>query len=56
MIKFKYIRKENRDTNFYDIGTKWCVNITKQRISTIIWNKWFLNNRFILYVLKNNIS
>jgi len=51
MIKIKYVRKTNRNTEFYNVGTKWCINITKKIYYQITWCKWFFNNRFVIYKL-----
>lgn len=51
MIQIKYIKKENRNTDFYDVGKVWCLNITKKKYYKIVWKKSFLNNRFIIIKL-----
>lgn len=54
MIRLRYILKENRNTDFYDIGMAWSTNITKQITHIIVWNKWFFNRRFVIFNLKCN--
>lgn len=46
MIWAKYVWKENRTTNFYDVGTKW-FNTHK-----IVRVKWFFNKMFVIVILK----
>jgi len=48
-----YVRKENRTTYYYDVGAIWCLHI-KKPLYKIVWNKWFLNRRIVLCILKNN--
>ena len=51
-IRIRYIVKENRQTDYYDVGKIWCTNITKQNYSEIVWNKWLFNRRIVLFVFK----
>lgn len=51
MFQIKYVKKENRNTDFYDVDKVWCLNITKKLYYKISWKKSFLNNRFIIIKL-----
>ena len=45
MIQVKYILKENRETDFYDVGKIWFGSYK------VIWNKWLLCNRILVLKL-----
>ena len=42
MIQVKYILKENRNTDFYNVGKLWFAT------HKITWNKWLFGNRFCI--------
>lgn len=52
MIDIRYVKKQNRTTDFYDVGKIWCLNITKHQYYKIVWNKWFFDKRFVIFVLR----
>jgi hypothetical protein len=53
-ISLRYVVKENRTTDYYDVGKIWCLNITKQNYYKVVWNKWLFNRRIVLFILKRN--
>lgn len=55
MLRIRYIRKPNRTTNYYDVGKVWCFNITKKEYYRVTWNKYLLNKRIVIFILKRNI-
>lgn len=55
-LRIRYVRKINRDTNYYDVGKVWCLNITKKYYYRIVWNNWFFNKRIVIFVLKQDIN
>ena len=60
-IKLRYIPRENRETEYYDVGKIWFYltkkrspYLTKKRSPfKIIWNKWFFNKRIVLFICKS---
>jgi hypothetical protein len=46
MIHIKYIFKENRKTDYYDVGKIW---FNKH---VIVWNWWLLNKHFCIIKYK----
>lgn len=42
MIFVKYILKQNRNTDYYNVGKIWFGT------HKIIWNKWLLSNRICI--------
>ncbi len=51
-IRLRYVVKENRTTDYYDVGQTWCLNITKKDYYKIVWNKWLFNKRMVLFIFK----
>jgi hypothetical protein len=54
IIRLRYVVKENRTTDYYDVDRVWVLNIRKRSYYKIIWNKWFFNRRIVLFILKRN--
>jgi len=51
-IRLRYVVKENRITNYYNVGAVWILDITKITLYKIVWNKWLFNKRIVLFILK----
>ena len=52
-IRIRYIVKENRQTDYYDVGQIWIDGFPKKNKMKIVWNKWFFNRRIVLFVFKS---
>jgi len=52
-IRIRYVVKENRQTDYYDVGENWILNFpSKRKLCKIVWNKWFFGRRIVLLVFK----
>lgn len=51
-IRLRYVVKENRTNDYYDVGTVWVLNLTKRIHYKIVWTKWLFNKRMCLFILK----
>jgi hypothetical protein len=52
-IKLRYIPRENRETEYYDVGKIWFYLTKNRKPFKITWNKWFLNRRIVLFICKS---
>lgn len=56
MIRIRYVRETNRNTDYYDVGKVWCLNIKKQEYYRVSWSKWLFNKKIVLFVLKRDFD
>ena len=52
-IRIRYVVKENRKIDYYDVGQVWLADFPKKSIYKIVWNKWFFNRILVLFILKS---
>ena len=51
-IRIRYVVKENRTNDYYDVGQVWLAEFPKNNKMKIVWNKWFFGRRIVLLVFK----
>jgi hypothetical protein len=52
-IKLRHIPRENRETEYYDVGKIWFYLAKNRKPFKITWNKWFFNRRIVLFICKS---
>ena len=50
-IRIRYIVKENRANDYYDVGQVWLADFPKKVIYKIVWNKFLFNKRIVVFKL-----
>lgn len=53
-IRMRYVVKENRTNDYYDVGQVWLADFPKKSIYKIVWNKWFFNRRLVVFKLNKS--
>lgn len=52
-IRIRYVVKENRNTDYYDVGQIWYTHLSRKRKTIkIVWNKWIFNKRIVIFGYK----